>query len=256
VAADDPFQVDVGLWRKDPGLNRARPLTRGIWLEILMVMHERDACGEVCGTLKDLASDARCSSGEMRTVIDELVTHRIAEVTERNGIVTLRNRKMRRQFLARKSNQTRQQRYRERRRNGPNNAASNGGVATAGHVVVSKSSLGKEELSFKVNEVFVHWQDVMGHPNSKLTGERETKIRGRIAQGFTVEQLKRAVDGCKASEFHMGANDRNQVFDDIELICRNGSKVEQFMGFLDKPTGKTDPVYGKVEYHRAPEGAR
>jgi hypothetical protein len=55
------------------------------------------------------------------------------------------------------------------------------------------------------------------------------KIRGRLEEGYTVDQLKAAVDGCGGSSFHQGDNERGHRYDDITLICRSGSKVEQFI---------------------------
>lgn len=210
-----------------------------------MTMHEQDGSGELTGTLKDLASDARCSASDMRSAINDLMTHQVAEVTERNGIVTLVNRKMRREYLARKSNQTRQQRYRERQRGHPDNTESNGGVSNGGHVLVNspEGSLGEETKentpSRKVHELFVYWQVVMNHPQAKLNGERERKIRARLAEGYSLEQLKAAVEGCRASDWHMGGGPDGRVFDDIELICRNASKVEQFLNINRPGVGST-----------------
>ena len=80
-----------------------------------------------------------------------------------------------------------------------------------------------------MREVFGHWKRVMGHPDAKLTKEREARVKARFAEGYTVEQLNGAVDGCKASAHHMGRNDSGAVYDDLELICRNGGKVEAFL---------------------------
>jgi len=80
-----------------------------------------------------------------------------------------------------------------------------------------------------VKAVFEYWRARTGHADAKLTREREMKIRGRLAEGYTVEQLKAAVEGCRGSPFHQGDNERGHRYDDITLICRSGSKVEQFI---------------------------
>ena len=60
-----------------------------------------------------------------------------------------------------------------------------------------------------VLDVFEYWQlarrTALGLTRSvsmKLTKKRETKIRGRIQEGYSYEDLKRAIDGCMASKFH------------------------------------------------------
>src|SRR5215831_14030148 len=75
-----------------------------------------------------------------------------------------------------------------------------------------------------VRTVFEYWRDKTGRLDAKLTGEREMKIRARLAEGYTLDQLKQAVDGCRSSSFHQGDNDRGHRYDDITLICRSGSK--------------------------------
>lgn len=80
-----------------------------------------------------------------------------------------------------------------------------------------------------VRAVFLHWQDVCGHPRARLDTKRERAIAARLADGYSVADLKAAVDGCLASPWHQGKNDRRAVFDDIELICRDGPKVDRFI---------------------------
>ncbi len=83
--------------------------------------------------------------------------------------------------------------------------------------------------------MFAYWKTATGHHDAKLTPKRRQAIEGRLRQGYAVDVLEAAVDGCKASSFHQGDNDRRKVFDDIELICRNGEHVEQFVGYLRAP---------------------
>lgn len=84
--------------------------------------------------------------------------------------------------------------------------------------------------------VFDHWVTTMkkDKARTKLTPERLRLIKARLKDGYSADDLKRAIDGCASSAFHMGENDRNTPYDDITLICRNGSKVETFMGMAHK----------------------
>jgi len=81
-----------------------------------------------------------------------------------------------------------------------------------------------------VQAVFRHWQQTMGHESAVLTPKREKLIRARL-QDSTRDELVRAIDGCRASPFHMGENDGRQRYDDIALICRDRDHVERFMRF-------------------------
>jgi hypothetical protein len=68
----------------------------------------------------------------------------------------------------------------------------------------------------------------MGHSQALLDTKRSRAIAARL-KAYSVEQLKLAIDGCKASPWHQGQNDRHQVYDDIELICRDAKRVEAFI---------------------------
>lgn len=67
------------------------------------------------------------------------------------------------------------------------------------------------------------------HPRPKSTSKEWRLIRARLAEGYTVEDLCRAVDGCHKSPFHQGENDRGAKFDSLELIMRDSSKVQKFI---------------------------
>lgn len=111
-------------------------------------------------------------------------------------------------------------------------------------------------------EVFEYWRLTMEHPDAKFTPKREKAVRGRLREGYTVEQLKLAIDGCRLSPFHQGVNDRQKVFDDLELICRDGEHVEQFLGELRKhkpmpaPTPERDLETDGLLLHAAEHAAK
>lgn len=81
----------------------------------------------------------------------------------------------------------------------------------------------------ETGEVFTYWQQKLNHQGAKLDAKREKAIKGRLKDGYTVGQLCQAIDGCAIDPFSQGKNDRQAVFDDIELICRSGPKVDQFI---------------------------
>ena len=78
--------------------------------------------------------------------------------------------------------------------------------------------------------IFDYWCQVMKKSgNAKLTAERKKLIQARLNDGYTVDQIKQAIDGCAKSDFHMARDGKNTtVFDDLTLICRNGANLEKF----------------------------
>lgn len=86
-----------------------------------------------------------------------------------------------------------------------------------------------EELRRKVERVFEVWRAEMGKGGSaKLTRERRAKVEARLKEGYSAEEIIDAVRNCAASDFHRGANERGTAYNDLTLICRTGSKLEQF----------------------------
>lgn len=81
-----------------------------------------------------------------------------------------------------------------------------------------------------VSELFAHWCEVMNkNPNSsKLTPKRRKAIKARLDDGYSIDDIRKAILGCSQDKFSMGENDRKKPFNDIELICRTGDKLESF----------------------------
>jgi hypothetical protein len=77
--------------------------------------------------------------------------------------------------------------------------------------------------------VFNHWKTIMGHQRARMDLKRAQVIRDRLRDGYVVEDLCLAIDGCAASAFHMGENDRRQVYDSITLILRDADHVDKFL---------------------------
>lgn len=80
-----------------------------------------------------------------------------------------------------------------------------------------------------VEQVFAYWQSVMQSPRAKLDTKRRAAVQARLKDGYTVADLKQAIDGCRNSDWHMGRNKDGKVFNDLELICRDAGKVDGFM---------------------------
>lgn len=96
-------------------------------------------------------------------------------------------------------------------------------------LVEKKVSARRGDVGDDVRSVFAYWQQKLGHERAQLDAKRLKAIKGRLKDGYTVADLCLAVDGCSRSPYHMGQNDSRAVYDDIELICRDGPKVDSFI---------------------------
>lgn len=86
-----------------------------------------------------------------------------------------------------------------------------------------------------VPRLFAYWQVRCLHPQAKLTPERGRAIVARLKDGYTEAEVRKAIDGAAVAAFV--SEDNGQRYDDLTLICRNGSKLESFMERGIKATG-------------------
>ena len=87
--------------------------------------------------------------------------------------------------------------------------------------------------------VFTYYCKVMNKNGTYLfKDKRHASVVARLREGYTVDDLCRAVDGCRATPHNMGENDRGTEYNDLELICRNCMNVDRFKG----KAGKAVPV--------------
>jgi hypothetical protein len=84
-------------------------------------------------------------------------------------------------------------------------------------------------MSDLTTKVFEHWRTAMGHERARMDISRQKVIRARLADGYTVEDLCLAVDGCAASAFHMGENEKGIRYDSLTLILRDADHVDKFI---------------------------
>lgn len=80
-----------------------------------------------------------------------------------------------------------------------------------------------------VLRVFQHWKDIMGHTRARMDIKRAQVIRERLRDGYTEEDLCLAIDGCAASDWHMGNNDRRMRYDSVTLILRDSDHTDRFI---------------------------
>ncbi len=92
----------------------------------------------------------------------------------------------------------------------------------------------------EIAEVFGYWQERLGKQRSQLDAKRTKAIKARLVDGYTVDDLKLAVDGILLDPHKMGANDRQRKFDDIELACREAANVDALIELATN--GNTAPA--------------
>lgn len=85
-----------------------------------------------------------------------------------------------------------------------------------------------------IQKVYEYWLAEMRPDRTRvpaLDDRRRLKVAAAIYD-YGVDECLRAIDGCGASDFHMGRNKANKRYDDLELIFRDQDHVERFLGYL------------------------
>jgi hypothetical protein len=102
-------------------------------------------------------------------------------------------------------------------------------------------------------QLFTYWQERCDHPDAKFSSDRRAKVRARLRE-YSPDQIRTAIDGAAVAAF---VDERGKRHDDLELICRSGSKLEDFVGRASekraKPTGQRA---GKVTLLGAQQNCR
>lgn len=92
-------------------------------------------------------------------------------------------------------------------------------------------------LSGHAVEVFEHWKKVFSKRGDVIfSDKRKGKVLARLKQGYTLAQIKQAIDNCAISEFHVTNNHT-----DIELICRDPEHLDKFIDFKLQQTPPPKP---------------
>jgi hypothetical protein len=92
-----------------------------------------------------------------------------------------------------------------------------------------KSAKYKKVSKDAIQIVFDHWVQTMGKRKNSVLNHIRTVAIGAAIFDYGVEDCKRAIEGCKVSEWHMGRNPQNRIYDDIELILRGPKQIDRFL---------------------------
>jgi hypothetical protein len=82
--------------------------------------------------------------------------------------------------------------------------------------------------------VFDHWRQEHQHPRAQLDPKRRKAILHALKH-YSEADVCQAVSGYLNSPHHMGENDRNTKFDDIELFLRDAKHIDQGLKLYAEP---------------------
>lgn len=111
-------------------------------------------------------------------------------------------------------------------------------LGNAGNAMHKQREMGDAEESTTSSpsgpgwEVFEHYRG-KGHPRTAWTPKRQRLVALRLKEGFSADELKKAIDGYHADPWHCGENPDRKVWLDFDLLLRDASKVERGCGLAE-----------------------
>jgi hypothetical protein len=78
-----------------------------------------------------------------------------------------------------------------------------------------------------VERIFAYWQAKCDRAQSRLTTERRARVLARLRENRSESEIKCAIDGAAAAAYTDSST--GKTYNDLELICRSGTKLEDFI---------------------------
>lgn len=90
--------------------------------------------------------------------------------------------------------------------------------------------------------IYKFWRTELKLGTRQPTDERKKKIRARLENDCTIEELELAIKGCSVSAWHMGTDENSpRAYNDIaQDICRNRGTVEKFIAIYEHHQSRKD----------------
>ena len=105
------FKFEIPAWRNSPELRVCSLEARGFWIDCIAIMRDTGQ-PTISGTYRDFARAVGCFPDEAKRCIAELKRNNTADVTIRNGRVTLISRKYSKELKSKELNRLRVQKHR------------------------------------------------------------------------------------------------------------------------------------------------
>lgn len=89
--------------------------------------------------------------------------------------------------------------------------------------------------------VFEFWKEVMQkNARTTLNKDRASKIKARLKEGYSVDEIKLAISNCSTDPWHI-----EKKVNDIEYICRNQQHLDRFLESGQQSTGQQVALLGQ-----------
>lgn len=215
------FKFHPADWLSEHKLFGCNVATRGIWLELICVMH-MECNATVTGTLSELSRLARCEPEEMRDFLTSATNTGFALVTQGNEVYSVTSKRVaedRKELdVVREQTRERVRRFREKKSGNAvkrrRNAIGNGSVTPASISISTSNSQSssdqenKEEGPLTPENLMEGWNEIVapaGLPKVvELTPKRKQLANARIKEHPTKDYWEQAFSNITTSRLLRG----------------------------------------------------
>lgn len=182
------FQFYPADWLKDPKLKRCSFQNKGIWIDILCYLHESDTRGKITATPSEWCRLIGCSEEEFNEFLSENSLKKFADISQCNGFVTIKNRRMIRDERARQSTRDRVKKHR-----------CNASVTALKQKCNAYSSSSSSDISSDINNIYIVHKRIFEHWNSKRiikhkSFEKFKSVINSRLKDYSEEEITQAID--------------------------------------------------------------
>ena len=98
----------------------------------------------------------------------------------------------------------------------------------------------------EVQALFDFWKTTFNKRASTVLDDKRKDKLATALRHYGMDTCKHAILGCSMSDFHMGNNNRNKVYNDLTLIFRNAEKKRSWRFMNSRPLPSTTSTNGST----------
>jgi hypothetical protein len=128
-------------------------------------------------------------------------------------------------------------------------------LASNGPQTIIDNNEKNEKNKKECQEVFDYYGNVFSGLYSRLTltVRRKNLICDRLEHGYSVDQIKKAINNIRTSSFHCGENDKGLFYASIEFLCKDDEHLENWINHRITKGSSSGPNKAYELYLKAKE---
>lgn len=235
------FQFYPNDWRSDPALRMCSSGARGLWIDMLCLMHEGTPYGHLTHREKDILPEvlARLTGNaisDIETWLCELLEHGVAQKNDGGTIYSrrmVRDEEVRQVRAAGGVKSLKHPNVPKKKKGRPSRTSLKGSPSSSSSSSNTTPTPSGQDAD--VERVVAYYCAV--HPKRKVIGDKPRALIRKGLENFSAADLCAAIDGNANDEWH-----RERRKYELSYVLRNAEKISEFLDKSGAPAPKA--TYG------------